>query len=130
MTILVIAGQDIRELSVGLSKDGKIVETRTIVSSPETYLRDVAQALADWTIALDDLNAIAVVTGPGSFTSSRVSVMIANGIAFAKGIPVIGIPNVERADFATLTIPTTLPSIDQFAVPIYDRPPHITSPTP
>ncbi len=130
MTILVIAGQDIRELSIGLSRDGQIVETRTIVSSPETYLRDVAQALADWTITLDDLNAVAVVTGPGSFTSSRVSVMIANGIAFAKGIPVIGIPNVERADFASLTIPTTLPPVDQFAVPIYDRPPHITAPNP
>ena len=126
MIALVIAGQDIRELSVGLSKDGAIVETRTLVSSPETYLRDVAQALEDWKITLDDLDAIAVVTGPGSFTSSRVSVMIANGIAFAKNIPVIGIPNVERVDFAALMIPTTLPPVDQFAVPIYDRPPHIT----
>jgi tRNA A37 threonylcarbamoyladenosine modification protein TsaB len=130
MTTLVIAGQDIRELSVGLSKDGAIVETRTVVSSPETYLRDVAQALADWATTLDDLVAVAVVTGPGSFTSSRVSVMIANGIAFSKGIPVVGIPNVERVDFASLTIPTTFPPIDQFAVPIYDRPPHITSPNP
>ena len=128
MTVLVIAGQDIRELSVGLSRDGAVVESRTIVASPETYLRDVARALDDWKTTLDDLNAVAVVTGPGSFTSSRVSVMIANGIAFAKGIPVVGIPNVERADFATLTIPTILPPIDQFAVPIYDRPPHITSP--
>lgn len=126
MIILVIAGQDIRELSIGLSKDGQIVESRTIVSSPETYLRDVAQALSDWKIALDDLDAVAVVTGPGSFTSSRVSVMIANGIGFAKGIPVIGIPNVERAHLASLTIPTTLPPVDRFAVPIYDRPPHIT----
>lgn len=130
MMILVIAGQDIRELSVGLSKDGAIVESRTIVSSPETYLRDVAQALADWTITFDDLGAVAVVTGPGSFTSSRVSVMIANGIAFAKNIPVIGIPNVERVDFAALTIPTILPPVDQFAIPIYDRPPHITIPNP
>ncbi len=126
MIILVIAGQDIRELSIGLSKDGQIVESRTIVSSPETYLRDVAQALSDWKIALDDLDAVAVVTGPGSFTSSRVSVMIANGIAFSKGIPVIGIPNVERVDFASLTISTVLPFVDRFAVPIYDRPPHIT----
>jgi len=126
MIALVIAGQDIRELSVGLSKDAAIVESRTIVSSPETYLRDVAQALEDWKIALDDLDAIAVVTGPGSFTSSRVSVMIANGIAFAKGIPVIGIENAARRGIGDLEIGEVYPPVDRYVVPVYDRPPHIT----
>ncbi len=130
MTVLVIAGQDIRELSLGLSRDGQIAGSKTVVASPETYLSTVAETLAEWNVTLDGLNAVAVVTGPGSFTSSRVSVMIANGIAFAKNIPVIGIPNAERVDFASLTIPTTLPPVDRFAVPVYDRPPHITIPNP
>ena len=128
--VLVMMGQDIRELSVALSRDGRVAESKTLAASPESYLRDVATALSDWGVTLDDLNAVAVVTGPGSFTSSRVSVTIANAIAFAKGIPVIGIPNPERLDIVALTVPANLPPADRFAVPVYDRPPHITAPNP
>lgn len=126
MMVLVIAGQDIRELSVGLSRDGRIVESRTVVASPETYLSTVAESLAGWNVSLDDLDAVAVVTGPGSFTSSRVSVMIANGIAFAKGIPVIGIENSKRSGIGELEIGDIYPPVDRYVVPVYDRPPHIT----
>lgn len=127
--VLAIQGQDIRELSVGLLRDGVLAESRTAVASPETYLATIDATLSEWGVALADLGAVAVVTGPGSFTSSRVSVMIANAIAFARGIPVIGIPNADRVGLADLAFPNDFPSADRYAVPVYDRPPHITVPT-
>lgn len=131
MTILLISAQDIRALSVGLVRDRQIVESKTVVASPETYLRTVAESLEAWNVTHADLDAVAVVTGPGSFTSSRVSVMIANGIAFANDIPVVGIPNPDRLPIEDLPVSSlAFPDPDRFAVPVYDRPPHITIPNP
>ena len=42
-----------------------------------------------------DLKAIAVALGPGSFTSLRISLALAKGLALSLHIPVIGIPTFE-----------------------------------
>lgn len=44
-----------------------------------------------------DLGAVAVATGPGTFTGLRVGLSIAKGIVMARGIPIIGIPTLEIA---------------------------------
>lgn len=41
-------------------------------------------------ISIDDLKAIAVAVGPGSFTGIRVAAATAQGIAFPKSLPLIG----------------------------------------
>ena len=41
-----------------------------------------------------DLDAIAVGTGPGSYTGLRIGVSAAKGFAFAMGIPVMAIPTL------------------------------------
>lgn len=83
MLALLISGQDIRELSLGLVRDGRLVGDVVVPASPERYLSAIAATLAGWNVRAEDLDALAVVTGPGSFTSSRVSTTIANAIAFA-----------------------------------------------
>ena len=45
--------------------------------------------VAKW--RLSDLSAIAVVTGPGSFTGVRVGLSVAKGLSEASGVPVIAI---------------------------------------
>lgn len=131
MIVLLVCGQDIRSLSLGLVRDGALAADTTMVAAPERYLARVAEMLAEWKVSLEELDAVAVVTGPGSFTSSRVSTTIANGIAFAKGIPVLAIENADRLNLHELAARTdfaALPPADRYAVPAYDRPPHITTP--
>ena len=61
-----------------------------IDSSPEGYLHALDTKLQEWDIDQSTLSGLIVVTGPGSFTASRVSTTIANSIAFTQSIPVVG----------------------------------------
>lgn len=51
-------------------------------------IRDLMQACH---IAPEQLGAIAVATGPGSFTGVRCGLAIGKGIAIARGLPMIGV---------------------------------------
>jgi tRNA threonylcarbamoyl adenosine modification protein YeaZ len=46
-------------------------------------------------VAFDDLQRIAVTTGPGSFTGVRVGIAAARGLALALDIPAIGIGSLD-----------------------------------
>jgi len=46
-------------------------------------------------VKLDAITKIVVCSGPGSFTGTRVGVTIAQGIGFARNIPVVAIPKAK-----------------------------------
>lgn len=48
-------------------------------------------------IAKTAIKAVAVATGPGTFTGLRVGVSIAKGLALAGGLPIIGVPTLSAA---------------------------------
>jgi len=51
---------------------------------------------------LEDVRAIGIAIGPGSFTSLRVGLALAKGLSLARHIPLIGIPS---CDILAATIP-------------------------
>lgn len=46
----------------------------------------------------DALEAVVVGTGPASYTGVRIGIAAAQGIAMARGVPVIGMPSVLAVD--------------------------------
>jgi tRNA threonylcarbamoyl adenosine modification protein YeaZ len=61
----------------------------------EHLMAVIADALKQSGINYPDLGAIAVSTGPGSFTGVRVGVSTARGLALALKIPAIGVTTLE-----------------------------------
>jgi len=83
--------------SVALWLDGELVglEERAGQSHAEKLLPMLDRLAAGAGIALGALGAVAFGAGPGSFTGLRIACGVAQGIALARGIPVIGISTLE-----------------------------------
>ncbi len=60
-----------------------------------TLLAEVVRALEMLGLTQDALAAVAVATGPGSFSGLRVGMGIAKGLALGLGIPIAGIPTLD-----------------------------------
>lgn len=83
--------------SVALWRDGEIaaIERRAPNRHSELALPMLERLLKSSRITPGELDAVAFGAGPGSFTGLRIACGIAQGLAFARGIPVLGIPTLE-----------------------------------
>lgn len=61
------------------------------VGHAECLFPQIEAALVEARCTPDDLDAIAVATGPGSFSGIRIGVAAARGLALALGVPAIGV---------------------------------------
>jgi tRNA threonylcarbamoyladenosine biosynthesis protein TsaB len=76
-----------------LVEDGEVRAERTSV--PRTLLEDVDALLRDAGAGPGDIDALVVGTGPGSFTSTRIGLAVARGLALALDVPVAGVSTLE-----------------------------------
>ena len=90
-----------------LVADGEVLGER--VSLPRTVLEDVDDLLRDAGRAPSDLDAVVVGTGPGSFTSTRIGIAYARGLALALEVPVAGVSTLDALQAGT---PDGLPVVD------------------
>jgi tRNA threonylcarbamoyladenosine biosynthesis protein TsaB len=83
--------------SVALWLDGELraVERRAPSRHGELALPMLQSLLAPARIGMADLEAVAFGAGPGSFTGLRIACGIAQGIAFARSLPVCGVSSLE-----------------------------------
>jgi len=80
-----------------LEKDRILAETAWIsdANESEKLLPGLEQLLTDSEKTWDDLTHIAVVEGPGGYTSLRVGITMANAIAWVKKIPMFSVSVFE-----------------------------------
>jgi len=85
--------------SVNLSKNGQVVINREI--SSEKYVHGeklhllIQELFSSSKIGIDSLNAVAVSSGPGSFTGLRIGVSSAKGLSYALNVPLISMDAIE-----------------------------------
>jgi tRNA threonylcarbamoyladenosine biosynthesis protein TsaB len=83
--------------SVALWLDGELraVESRVGQRHGELALPMLESLLAQTRLTSAALDAVAFGAGPGSFTGLRIACGIAQGLAFARGLPVCGVSTLE-----------------------------------
>lgn len=85
-------------------------------SHAKKLLSTIDNLLKETEISLDELNAIAISEGPGSYTGLRIGVSSAKGLALALGIPIIAINTLYAMSFS---VAHTLPDFDLY-LPMLD----------
>jgi tRNA threonylcarbamoyladenosine biosynthesis protein TsaB len=125
--------------SVSLADDERLLAERSSGEQAEhaSFLQPaIRDMLADGGLRMQDLSAVAVVYGPGSYTGLRVGMACAKGICYGLNLPLITIGTLEWMASAAISEEaiTLCPMIDarrdEVFTALYDnrgrelRPPH------
>jgi len=84
--------------SVALASDGKVVASRSInsgYSHAEKINVFIQEVIAQAGVTLKDLQAVAVSSGPGSYTGLRIGISTAKGLCYALDIPLISVNTLD-----------------------------------
>jgi tRNA threonylcarbamoyladenosine biosynthesis protein TsaB len=87
-----------RQIGIGLY-DGSQVQAEIIWRSNNYHTVELAPAIysmfARVNVSVQDLSAVGVSIGPGSFTGLRIGLALAKGMAYPYAIPIIGIGSLD-----------------------------------
>ena len=89
--------------SIALWRDGVVVACScpTGLSNSATLLPLAGATLREYGLGFADVHAIAFGAGPGSFTGLRVACGVAQGLAVARDVPLLGIGTLEAMAFSS-----------------------------
>jgi tRNA threonylcarbamoyladenosine biosynthesis protein TsaB len=94
--------------------DGRRLSTRSWPadrSHTTTLLSEIHQLLDRAKISVRELAAVAIATGPGTFTGLRVGFGVAKGFHLAAGVPLIGVPTLEATALAFVSCMTPIVAV-------------------
>lgn len=98
MGLLLLIETSAAVCSVALSRDGNVLSYRE-EQEPNRHAELLSvfcsEVLREANISVDQLDAVAVSGGPGSYTGLRIGTSTAKGYCFALGIPLIAVPTLE-----------------------------------
>jgi tRNA threonylcarbamoyl adenosine modification protein YeaZ len=92
--VLILAFDTATEVATSALVDGdEVLGERS--SAPSTVLEDVDALLRQASTRPRELDALVVGTGPGSFTSTRIGLAVARGLAVALGVEGAGVSTLD-----------------------------------
>jgi tRNA threonylcarbamoyladenosine biosynthesis protein TsaB len=120
-----------KNCSVALAKDGKTILCKEIAEEGYSHAERlhvfIEAIIEEAGITLQDLSAIAVSQGPGSYTGLRIGVSAAKGLCYALDIPLIAVDTLQAlASQVTISSGLIIPMIDARRMEVYSA---IFSPT-
>ena len=71
--------------------------------SAQRVLPMISELLLDAEIQLSDIDLIAVVAGPGSFTGVRIGVAVAQGLSLSAAIPAVPLSSLALSAMAAVS---------------------------
>ena len=91
--------------SVAVAEENKLIgefSINTALTHSQTLMPMVDVLLKNTGLSVNDINAVAVNAGPGSFTGVRIGVAAVKGIAFPKNLPCVSVSTLESMAYNML----------------------------
>lgn len=113
-----------KNCSVSISKNGKVIALKELCEANFSHAEKlhpfISDCLKEINLTFEELNAIAVSKGPGSFTGLRIGVSAAKGLCFALDIPLISILTLESlANAISIDNGLIIPLLDARRMEVY-----------
>lgn len=108
--------------SVAVSEDAQVIFEQADHNGPNhatTLAPFVDEALSFIESHAIPLDAVAVSSGPGSYTGLRIGLSTAKGVAYGRGVPLISVPTLKLMTVPTLLYRDDLPE-DALLCPMID----------
>ncbi|MFB3389922.1 tRNA (adenosine(37)-N6)-threonylcarbamoyltransferase complex dimerization subunit type 1 TsaB [Flavobacterium sp. LAR06] len=115
-----------KNCSVAIAKNGKTILCKEIAEEGYSHAEKlhvfIEEAIAEAGITVQDLAAIAVSQGPGSYTGLRIGVSAAKGLCFALNIPLIAVDTLHTlASQAKVIGGKIIPMLDARRMEVYSE---------
>ena len=113
-----------KNCSVSLAKNGKTILSKEIAEQGYSHAEKlhvfIEEILKETGVSIQDLKAIAVSKGPGSYTGLRIGVSTAKGLCYALGIPLISVDTLQvLAQKVSVENGLIVPMIDARRMEVY-----------
>ncbi|MCG9791493.1 tRNA (adenosine(37)-N6)-threonylcarbamoyltransferase complex dimerization subunit type 1 TsaB [Flavobacterium algicola] len=113
-----------KNCSIAIAKDGETVVCMEAAEQGFSHAEKLhvflENALQEAKITFQDLDAVAVSQGPGSYTGLRIGVSAAKGLCYALGIPLVAVDTLQSlASQATIKEGYIIPMLDARRMEVY-----------
>ena len=91
--------------SVAVAEENKLIgefSINTALTHSQTLMPMVDELLKNTGLSVNDIDAVTVNAGPGSFTGVRIGVAAVKGIAFPKNLPCVSVSTLESMAYNML----------------------------
>ncbi len=113
-----------KNCSVSIANGGKVLAVREIATENFSHAEKlhvfIEECLQEANLTFQNINAVAVSKGPGSYTGLRIGVSAAKGFCYALNIPLISVDTLELlAKKVTIENGIIVPMIDARRMEVY-----------